>query len=97
MGNESVPTNPGFACHNHPDRQATRGCWRCQKLICDECSETLLGKTYCKTCAEEVEKLSSKPDESNILKREINSPALMIVIIIVALAIAGVEIFVMTR
>jgi len=92
-----VRISPESACYNHPDRQSTRGCWRCQQLICDECSETLLGKTYCKTCAEEVEKLASQVDDPNIFKREIRSPALMIVIIIIALIIAGVEIFVMTR
>jgi len=97
MENESGRISPESACYNHPDRQATGGCWRCQQLICDECSETLLGRTYCKKCAEEVEQLSSEPDEPNVLKREIKSPALMIIIIIITLAIAGVEIWVMTR
>jgi len=86
--------NPDFACYNHPDRQATRGCWRCQQLICDECSETVLGRTYCLKCAQEVEQLPSEPD---ILKREFKSPALMIAIIIITLAIAAVEIYIMTR
>jgi len=56
-----------------------------------------MGKTYCKTCAEEVEKLASQADDPSIFKREIRSPALMIAIIIIALIIAGVEIYVMTR
>jgi len=97
MGNETASINPDSACYNHPDRQATKGCWRCQQLICDECSESVLGRTYCRKCAEEVERLSSEPDNSNILKRKINSPALMIMIIIITLAIAAVEIYVMTR
>jgi len=97
MGNEAAGISPDFACYNHPSRQASKGCWRCQQLICDECLEELLGRTYCRKCAEEVEKLPSDGDDSNILKREINSPALMIVIIIITLAIAAVEIFTMTR
>jgi len=97
MGNEGAPINPDFACYNHPDRRATSGCWRCQQLICDECSETILGKTYCKKCAEEVAQLSSGPDEPHILKREVNSPALMVFIIIITLLIAAAEIWVMTR
>ena len=97
MENESVGINPDFACYNHLNRQATKGCWRCQQLICDECSETLQGMTYCRKCAAEVEKLPPEPDERSILKREINSPALMIIIIIITLAIAAVEIYVMTR
>jgi hypothetical protein len=96
MENEPKYLNPDFACYNHPDRQATKGCWRCEKLICDECSETVLGRTYCTKCAEEVEQLSSEQDD-NILKREIKSPALMIIIIIITLVIAAVEIFIMTR
>ena len=97
MENETSGINPDFACYNHPTRQATKGCWRCQQLICDECGETLLGRTYCRKCAEEVEKLPSEQDGSNIFKREINSPTLMIFIIIITLAIAAVEIYVMTR
>jgi len=97
MEDENTKIRPEFACYNHPDKQATGGCWRCQQPVCDECSETLLGKTYCKKCAEEVKNLSSEPENSSILKREINSPALMMIIIIITLAIAGVEIFVMTR
>ena len=97
MANESAGINPDFACYNHLNRQATKGCWRCQQFICDECSETLQGMTYCRKCAEEVEKLPSEPDERSILKREINSPALMILIIIITLAIAAVEIYIMTR
>jgi hypothetical protein len=97
MGNEAPGISPDFACYNHPDRQATKGCWRCQQFICDDCGETLLGRTYCWKCAEEVEKLSPEPDDSNILKRKVNSPALMIIIIIITLIIAAVEIFVMTR
>jgi hypothetical protein len=96
MENEPGRVNPDFACYNHPDRQATKGCWRCQQLICDECSELVMGRTYCKKCAEEIEQLSEQ-DESNILKREIKSPALMVAIIIITLVIAVVEIFIMTR
>jgi hypothetical protein len=97
MGNEGAGINPDFACYNHSNRQATRGCWRCQQLICDECSKTLQGMTYCSKCAEEVEKLPPEPVGSSILKREINSPALMIIIIIITLTIAAVEIYIMTR
>jgi hypothetical protein len=97
MENESGRIHPDSACYNHPDRQATKGCWRCQHLICDDCSELLLGRTYCRKCAEEVEQLSSQQDAANILKREVKSPALMITIIIITLLIAAVEIFVMTR
>lgn len=97
MGNEAAGINPDFACYNHPNRQATKGCWRCQQPICDDCSEILLGRTYCKKCAEDVEKLPAEPDEPHILKREVKSPALMMTIIIITLAIAAVEIYVMTR
>jgi hypothetical protein len=94
MDSDTGRINPDFACYNHPDRQATKGCWRCQQLICDDCSELVMGRTYCRKCAEEVEKISAEPD---ILKREVRSPALMVMIIIITLAIAAVEIFVMTR
>jgi hypothetical protein len=97
MENEGAGINPDFACYNHLNRQATKGCWRCQQLICDDCSEMLQGMTYCRKCAAEVEKLPPEPDERSILKREINSPALMIIIIIITIAIAAVEIYVMTR
>jgi hypothetical protein len=97
MEDETTKIRPEFACYNHPDRKGTAVCWRCQKPICDECSETLLGRTYCKSCAEEVGKLNSEPEKPGVLKREINSPVLMLVIIIITLIIASVEIYVMTR
>ncbi|MFA5079952.1 MAG: B-box zinc finger protein [Dehalococcoidia bacterium] len=97
MEDENTKIRPEFACCNHPDRKGTSVCWRCQKPICDECSETLLGRAYCRSCAEEMEKLNAEQEEPGILKREINSPLLMIVIIIITLVIAGVEIYVMTR
>ena len=97
MVSEPGRINPDFACYNHPDRQATKGCWRCQRLICDDCSELLLGRTYCRKCAEEVEQLSAEADASNVLKREVRSPSLMVFIIIITLVIAAIEIFVMTR
>jgi hypothetical protein len=97
MGNEAAGINPDFDCYNHPDRQATKGCWRCQQPICDDCSEILLGRTYCKKCAEDVQKLPAEPDEPHILKREVKSPALMMIIIIITLTIAAIEIYVMTR
>jgi hypothetical protein len=97
MEDETTKIRPEFACYNHPDRKGTAVCWRCQQPICDECSETVLGRTYCPKCAEDVEKLNSKPESPGVLKREINSPALMVFIIIIALVITAVEIFVMTR
>jgi hypothetical protein len=97
MEDENTRISAEFACYKHPDRKGTSICWRCQKPICDECSETQLGKTYCRSCAEEVEQLNDEPKEPGILKREINSPLLMVVIIIITLIIAGVEIYVMTR
>lgn len=84
-------------CYNHPDRQATSGCWRCQQFICKDCSKTLFGKTYCPKCADEVSKMAVKPDGSNIFQREISSRPLMVAIIIITLIIAAIEIFVMTR
>lgn len=84
-------------CYNHPDRQSTKGCWRCQQFICNDCSTTLFGKTYCKKCAGEVARLSASPDKPSILKREINSRPLIVAIIIITLVIAVVEIFIMTR
>jgi hypothetical protein len=97
MANESAGINPDFACYNHPDRQATKGCWRCQQLICDECGELLLGRTYCRKCAAEVEQLQPEPVVSSVLKREVKSPTLMVAIIIITLIIAAVEIYIMTR
>ncbi len=84
-------------CYNHPDRQANKGCWRCQQFICIDCSTILFGQTYCGKCASEVAKISANPDKPNLLKREINSRPLMVVIIIITLIIAAVEIYVMTR
>ena len=84
-------------CYNHPDRPATKGCWRCQQFICDECSVALFGKTYCKKCAGEVSKISANYTESSILKREINSSPLMVAIIIITILIAAVEVYIMTR
>jgi len=84
-------------CYNHTDRQANKGCWRCQQFICIDCSTTLFGQTYCRKCAGEVSKISSNPDKSNLLKREISSRLLMVVIIIITIIIAAVEIYVMTR
>jgi len=97
MEDENTKIRPEFACYNHPDRRGTGVCWRCQQPICDKCSTALLGKTYCGKCAEEVEKISAEPDKQDILKREINSPALMLLIIVITLLIAAVEIYVMTR
>lgn len=97
MDDENTKIRPEFACYNHPDRRGAGVCWRCQQPVCDECSATLLGKTYCCKCAEDVEQISEEMDKPGILKREINSPALMVFIIIITLAIAAVEIFVMTR
>ena len=97
MDDENTKIRPEFACYNHPDRRGTGVCWRCQQPVCDECSEQLLGKTYCTRCAEDVDRLSKEPENKGILKREINSPTLMVFIIIITLAIAAVEIFVMTR
>jgi len=41
-------------CAYHPDREATGGCLRCQKLICEECKAVIKGTVYCLTCAEAV-------------------------------------------
>ena len=84
-------------CYNHPDRQASKGCWRCQQFICNDCSLTLFGNTYCKKSAGEVSKISANPDRSSILKREINSTPLIVAIIIITIIIAAVEIYIMTR
>jgi hypothetical protein len=84
-------------CYNHPDRQATKGCLRCQQFICNDCSKTLFGETYCTKCAGEVSKISASSDNSNLLKREINSRPLIIAILIITIIIAAVEIYVMTR
>jgi len=84
-------------CYNHPDRQASKGCWRCQQLICNDCSTILFGQTYCRKCAGEVSKISSNPDKPSLLKREINSRPLIVAIIIITVIIAAVEIYVMTR
>ncbi len=97
MEDENTRISAEFACCNHTDRKGAAVCWRCQKPICDDCSETLLGRTYCKSCAEEVGKLNAEPEKPGVLKREVNSPMLMIVIIIITLVIAGVEIYIMTR
>ncbi len=97
MEDENTRISSEFACYKHPDRKGTYICWRCQQPICEQCSETLLGRTYCQSCAEEVETMNSEPDNTSVLKREINSPLLMIVIIIITLIIAGVEIYVMTK
>ena len=84
-------------CYNHPDKPASKGCWRCQQFICNDCSATLFGKTYCRKCAGEVSKISANPAKSSILKREINSRPLIVAIVIITLVIAAVEIYVMTR
>ena len=84
-------------CYNHPDRPSTKGCWRCQQFICNDCSATLYGKTYCKKCAGEVSKISANSDKSSILTREINSRPLVVAIIVITIIIAAVEIYVMTR
>jgi len=85
------------SCYIHPDREATKGCWRCQQLICDECSTVLFGETYCVTCAAEVSKITADQAGSNLFNRQINSRWIIIVIIIITLIITAVEIFVMTR
>lgn len=84
-------------CYNHPGRPASKGCWRCQQFICNDCSLTLFGNTYCRKCAGEVSELSAKADKPSILKREINSRPLMVAIIVITLLIAAVELYVMTR
>ncbi len=84
-------------CYNHQDRPSTKGCWRCQQFICNDCSATLYGKTYCKKCAGEVSKISANSDKSSILTREINSRPLVVAIIVITIIIAAVEIYVMTR
>ncbi len=84
------------SCYIHPDREATKGCWRCQQLICDDCSTVLFGETYCRRCAVEVSKISPK-QASNIFNRQINSRWIIIAIVIITLVIIAVEIFVMTR
>ncbi|MGA2368664.1 MAG: B-box zinc finger protein [Dehalococcoidia bacterium] len=85
------------SCYIHPDREATKGCWRCQQLICDECSTVLFGETYCKKCAVEVSKIASDQAGSNLFSRQINSGWLIIGIIVITLIITAVEIFIMTR
>jgi hypothetical protein len=84
-------------CYNHPDKPATKGCWRCQQFICNDCSVKLYDKTYCRKCAGEVSKISANPDKPSILKREINSRPLIVAIVIFTLIIAAVEIYIMTR
>ena len=84
-------------CYNHPEKPASKGCWRCQQFICNDCSVTLFGNTYCKKCAGEVSKIPANTDKSSILQREINSRPLIVAIIVITIIIAAVEIYVMTR
>jgi len=84
-------------CYNHPERPASKGCWRCQQFICNDCSLTLFGNTYCKKCAGEVSKISANADKPGILQREINSRPLIVAIIIITLIIAAVEMYIVTR
>jgi hypothetical protein len=97
MPNEVAAMDVKAVCYNHPDRPAKKGCWRCEQFICNDCSTQMFGRSYCRKCASEVAKVSSKQDNTSLLQKEINSPTLAAVIIILTLIILAVEIFVMTR
>ena len=39
--------NVGIECENHPDRDASGICVVCGKPVCDDCTTTKEGKSYC--------------------------------------------------
>ncbi len=41
-------------CHYHPGKESTKTCDICGKYICDDCAIELAGKTYCKSCLENL-------------------------------------------
>ncbi|MCJ7515308.1 MAG: SHOCT domain-containing protein [Dehalococcoidia bacterium] len=54
-------------CAYHPNRKATGGCIRCQKLICEECKVVIRDEVFCPTCAEAVRAIdkSQPPSEAD--------------------------------
>jgi uncharacterized membrane protein YvbJ len=96
-------------CIHHPDVVARHGCVRCQQLICDDCCTSYFGQTYCRQCVEEIvqQKAESRfksaerdPQQSSIkgaLSKRIDSPWVIVIIIVITILIIATEIYVMTR
>jgi hypothetical protein len=43
-------------CATHAEEASTAICTRCERPLCDTCSQTFAGKTYCATCAADLER-----------------------------------------
>jgi len=45
-----------ISCATHAERESTAFCLRCERPLCAACSKTFAGKTYCETCAADLER-----------------------------------------
>jgi hypothetical protein len=45
-----------LTCSQHLDSAATAACTRCERPLCDACTERLDGRPYCATCVEELQR-----------------------------------------
>jgi hypothetical protein len=45
-----------ISCATHAERASTAFCLRCERPLCAACSQTFAGKTYCETCAADLER-----------------------------------------
>lgn len=53
----------GPVCLNHPDRPATDHCAACGKCICEECTVSRAGVSYCsETCADNAQRTQGAVD-----------------------------------
>jgi len=43
-------------CATHAETASTAFCRRCEQPLCNVCSKTFAGKTYCETCAADLER-----------------------------------------
>lgn len=51
-------------CYNHPGKESTKVCDICGKPVCDECAVELAGKTYCKSCLENIVSINANNEEN---------------------------------
>jgi hypothetical protein len=45
-----------ISCATHAEKESTAFCLRCERPLCNLCGKTFAGKTYCETCAADLER-----------------------------------------
>ena len=44
-------------CSQHPEAGATAACTRCNRPLCDACTDRLDGRPYCADCVNELQRM----------------------------------------